>query len=61
LQTSRKIPGEIQFGTLGADMEVSAAIIRDETTIMTEPYEKITLQRCGGRDRLQRAGDSAGL
>lgn len=37
-----KNTGEIQFGTLGADMEVSAAIIRDETTIMTEPYEKIT-------------------
>ena len=34
--------GEIEFGTLGADMEVSAAIIRDETTIMTDQYEKIT-------------------
>ncbi len=37
-----KKTGEIEFGTLGADLEVSAAIIRDETTVMTEPYEKIT-------------------
>ena len=37
-----KKTGEIQFGTLGADLEVSAAVIRDETTIMTEPYEKIS-------------------
>lgn len=37
-----KKTGEIEFGTLGADFEASAAIIRDETTIMTEPYEKIT-------------------
>lgn len=36
--------GEIEFGTLGADMEVSAAIIRDETTIMTDQYEKITYE-----------------
>jgi hypothetical protein len=34
--------GEIEFGTLGADLEVTAAIIRDETTVMTDQYEKIT-------------------
>jgi hypothetical protein len=37
-----KKTGEIEFGTLGADLEISAAIIRDETIIMTEPYEKIS-------------------
>ncbi len=39
-----KKTGEIEFGTLGADMEVSAAIIRDETTIMTEQYEKVSFE-----------------
>lgn len=37
-----KKTGEIQFGSLGATLEVNAAIIRDETTVMTEPYEKIS-------------------
>ena len=37
-----KKTGEIQFGSLGADLEVNAAIIRDEKVIMSEPYEKIT-------------------
>ena len=37
-----KKTGEIEFGSLGADMEVSAAIIRDEKVVMSEPYEKIT-------------------
>ena len=37
-----KKTGEIEFGSLGADLEVSAAIIRDEKVIMSEPYEKIT-------------------
>ena len=37
-----KKSGEIEFGSLGADLEVSAAIIRDEKDIMSEPYEKIT-------------------
>lgn len=37
-----KKSGEIEFGTLGADMDVSAAIIRDETIIMTDQYEKIS-------------------
>lgn len=37
-----KKTGEIEFGSLGATLDVSAAIIRDETTIMTEPYEKIS-------------------
>ncbi len=37
-----KKTGEIEFGTLGAELEVSAAIIRDEAVVMTEPYEKIS-------------------
>ena len=37
-----KKTGEIQFGSLGANMEASAAVIRDETVVMSEPYEKIT-------------------
>ena len=37
-----KKTGEIQFGSLGADMDVNAAVIRDEKVIMSEPYEKIT-------------------
>ncbi len=37
-----KKTGEIEFGSLGADLEVNAAIIRDEKIIMSEPYEKIT-------------------
>ncbi len=37
-----KKTGEIEFGSLGADMEVNAAVIRDEKVIMSEPYEKIT-------------------
>ncbi len=41
IANATKKTGEIEFGTLGADLEVSAAIIRDETTVMTEPYEKI--------------------
>ncbi len=37
-----KKTGEIEFGSLGADLEVTAAIIRDETVVMSESYEKIT-------------------
>jgi hypothetical protein len=37
-----KKTGEIEFGSLGADMDATAAIIRDETVVMSEPYEKIT-------------------
>ena len=37
-----KKTGEIEFGSLGADLEATAAIIRDEKIIMSEPYEKIT-------------------
>jgi hypothetical protein len=37
-----KKSGEIEFGSLGADLEVTAAIIRDEKIVMSEPYEKIT-------------------
>ena len=37
-----KKTGEIEFGSLGADLEVNAAIIRDEKVIMSEAYEKIT-------------------
>ena len=39
-----KKSGEIEFGSLGADLEVSAAVIRDEKVIMSEPYEKITFE-----------------
>ena len=39
-----KKTGEIEFGSLGADMDVNAAIIRDEKVIMSEPYEKITFE-----------------
>ncbi len=31
---------EIQFGSIDAALEVSGAIIRDESIVMTEPYEK---------------------
>lgn len=37
-----KKTGEIEFGSLGADLEINAAIIRDEKVILSEPYEKIT-------------------
>jgi hypothetical protein len=37
-----KKTGEIEFGSLGADLEINAAVIRDEKVIMSEPYEKIT-------------------
>lgn len=37
-----KKSGEIEFGSLGADLDVSAAVIRDEKIVMSEPYEKIT-------------------
>jgi len=37
-----KKSGEIEFGSLGANLEATAAIIRDEKIIMSEPYEKIT-------------------
>ncbi len=37
-----KKTGEIEFGSLGADLEITGAIIRDETTVMSEPYEKIS-------------------
>jgi len=37
-----KKTGEIEFGSLGADLDVSAAVIRDEKIVMSEPYEKIT-------------------
>ena len=37
-----KKSGEIEFGSLGADLEVNAAIIRDEKIVMSEPFEKIT-------------------
>lgn len=37
-----KKTGEIEFGSLGADMEVSAAIIRNEVVVQSEPFEKIS-------------------
>ena len=33
-----KKTGEIEFGSLGADLEINAAVIRDEKVIMSEPY-----------------------
>ena len=42
VRNARKKAGGIQFGSRGADLEVNAAIIRDEKVIMSEPYEKIT-------------------
>lgn len=41
---ARKRNGEIQFGSIDAELEVSAAIIRDESVIMTEQYEKILFE-----------------
>ena len=32
---------EIKFGSIDAALEVSGTIIRDETIVMTEPYEKV--------------------
>ena len=34
--------GEIKLGGIDASLEVSAAIVRDETVVKTEPYEKIS-------------------
>lgn len=41
---ARKRNAEIQFGSIDADLEVSAAVIRDEMIIMTEQYEKALFQ-----------------
>ncbi|MDO4571852.1 MAG: HlyD family efflux transporter periplasmic adaptor subunit [Clostridia bacterium] len=41
---ARKRNGEIQFGSIDAELEVSAAVIRDETVVMTEQYEKILFE-----------------
>ena len=41
---ARKRNAEIQFGSIDADLEVSAAVIRDEMIVMTEQYEKALFQ-----------------
>ncbi len=41
---ARKRNGEIQFGSIDAELEVSAAVIRDEAVVMTEQYEKILFE-----------------
>lgn len=33
--------GQIQFGSIGATLEVSAVVVRDESITLIEPYEKI--------------------
>ena len=40
---------EIQFGSIDTEMEVSAAIIRDEKVVMTEPYEKVSFNVIEGQ------------
>lgn len=40
---------EIQFGSIDTSMEVSAAIIRDEKVVMTEPYEKVSFNVVEGQ------------
>lgn len=40
---------EIQFGSIETAMDVSAAIIRDEKVIMTEPYEKVAFNVIEGQ------------
>ena len=44
IMQARKRNAEIQFGSIDADLEVSAAVIRDEMLIMTEQYEKALFQ-----------------
>lgn len=33
--------GEIEIGSMGAELDVSAALVRDETVVSTENYEKV--------------------
>ena len=40
---------EIQFGSIDTEMEVQAAIIRDERVVMTEPYEKVSFNVIEGQ------------
>ncbi len=40
---------EIQFGSIDTEMEVQAAIIRDERVVMTEPYEKVSFNVVEGQ------------
>ena len=40
---------QIQFGSIDTSMEVSAAIIRDEKVVMTEPYEKVSFNVIEGQ------------
>lgn len=41
--------GEIQFGTISTEIETTAAIIRDETVVTTDPYEKIVFNVVEGQ------------
>lgn len=41
---AHKRNGEIQFGSIDAEMEVRAAVIRDEKVVMFEQYEKALFQ-----------------
>ena len=40
--------GEIKFGGIETSLEVTAAIVRDETVVKTEPYEKISFNAVEG-------------
>ncbi len=42
--------GQIQFGSIGATLEVSAVVVRDETITMIEPYEKIVYNVAEGEN-----------
>lgn len=44
IMQARKRNAEIQFGSIDADLEVTAAVIRDEMIVMTEQYEKALFQ-----------------
>ncbi len=41
--------GDIKFGSIDSELEVSAAIIRDETVVMTETYEKVNFNVVEGQ------------
>ena len=49
LITGNSHKDEIQFGSLDATLEASAAIIRDERLITSEPYEKVTFNVVEGQ------------
>ena len=41
--------GEIQFGSIDAELTAAAAVVRDEKVVMTEPYEKISFNAVEAR------------